>query len=93
MTEKKGGLRNIEGRFDYGLKIHKMLLQEVNIHNNYLYYYIFYLGILHLCLSSWNVKHPLSGQQEYHASLTTNWGHQHSTSYSKPCIGICSKQT
>lgn len=28
MTEKTGGFRNTEGRFDYGLKIHKMLLQE-----------------------------------------------------------------
>lgn len=90
MTEKKGGLRNIEGRFDYGLKIHKMLLQEVKIHNNYLCYYIFYLDILHLCLGSWNVKHPLSGQHEFHVFLTTDWGHQHSASYSKPCIDFWS---
>lgn len=64
MTEKTGGFRNTEGRFDYGLKIHKMLLQEGKICNNYLHYYIFYLGMLHLCLDAWNVKHPLNGQLE-----------------------------
>lgn len=44
MTEKTGGFRNTEGRFGYGLKIHKILLQEGKICKNYLHYYIFLSG-------------------------------------------------
>lgn len=43
MREKTGGLGTGEGRFDYYLKTHNMLLQG-KICNNYLRYYIFFSG-------------------------------------------------
>lgn len=63
MREKTGGLGTGEGRFDYYLKTHNMLLQG-KICNNYLHHYIFFLGMLHLCLSAWNLKPTFNVQLE-----------------------------
>lgn len=56
-------VRTRKGRCDYDLKTHNSLLQE-KMPNNHLHYYIFFLAMLHLCLSTWNLKHTLNAQLE-----------------------------
>lgn len=97
MTEKTGGFRNTEGRFGYGLKIHKILLQEGKICNNYLHYYIFlsgYVTSMPRCLEceaspQWSTRKSDLTCLSSPKLGTCNMFFP----YSKPCLGVCHRQT